>query len=41
MPTVTIDMKSGLYPREAADAFLGNHVFVATTAATVASFKAS
>ena len=29
MPTVTMDMKSGLYPPEAADAFLGNHVFVA------------
>jgi hypothetical protein len=26
--TVTIDMKPDLYPAEAADAFLGNHVYV-------------
>jgi hypothetical protein len=28
MPTVTIEMESGLYPPEAADSFLGNHIFV-------------
>jgi hypothetical protein len=26
--TITVDLKSGIYPPEATDAFLGNHVFV-------------